>query len=87
MNWLIAIVVGGLIGWLASIVAKTNNQMGCLWNIFIGIVGAALGTWLAERVFHYHVSDGFSLVKFLISIGGAVVLILILRMVGILRRD
>ena len=87
MDWLITIVVGGLVGWLASIVAKTNNQMGCLWNIFVGVLGAALGNWLSRTVFHYTAQDGFSIVGFLIMLGGAVLLILILRLLGVLRRD
>ncbi len=81
------IVVGAIIGWLASILAKTNNQMGCLWNIFVGIVGAALGNWLAAKVFDYSVMEGFSLPGFLIGIGGAIVLIFLLRILGILRKD
>jgi uncharacterized membrane protein YeaQ/YmgE (transglycosylase-associated protein family) len=82
------IIVGAIIGWLASIVAKTNDQMGCLWNILIGIVGAALGHWVAAKVFHYSVVAGeFSWPGFFIGIGGAVLLIVLLRAIGILRRD
>jgi uncharacterized membrane protein YeaQ/YmgE (transglycosylase-associated protein family) len=81
------IVVGAIIGWLASIIAKTNDQMGCLWNILVGVVGAALGSWLASKLFHYSVVEGFTWTGFLIGIAGAIVLILLLRMIGILRRD
>lgn len=81
------IVVGAIIGWLASIIAKTNDQMGCLWNILVGVVGAALGNWLASKLFHYSVVEGFTWTGFLIGIAGAIVLILLLRMIGILRRD
>lgn len=82
------IVVGAIIGWLASILAKTNNQMGCLWNIVVGIVGAALGNYIASNFLHYRLSDSaFSLPGFLIGVGGALLLILILRGVGILKRD
>jgi len=81
------IVVGAIIGWLASIIAKTNDQMGCLWNILIGIVGAALGHWLAGKFFHYSVASGFSWPGFFVGIGGAVLLIVVLRAIGILRRD
>lgn len=80
------IIVGGIIGWLASIIAKTNDQMGCLWNIVVGVVGAALGTWIASAL-GVRVSDGFSLIGFLISIGGAVLLVVLLRAIGILKRD
>jgi uncharacterized membrane protein YeaQ/YmgE (transglycosylase-associated protein family) len=80
-----AIIVGGIIGWLASILAKTNDQMGCLWNIVVGLVGGALGSWLIWKIFDYKPESG--LIEFLVGIGGAVLLILILRGIGILRRD
>ncbi len=86
MGFIVNIIVGAIIGWLASIIAKTNDQMGCLWNIVIGIVGAAFGSWLSLKL-GYRVQDEFSLVGFLISLGGAVLLILLLRGIGILRRD
>ncbi len=82
-----AIIVGAIIGWLASILAKTNDQMGCLWNIVVGILGAALGSWLARVLFDIEPKSTFSLRGFLIGIAGAVVLILLLRGIGILRRD
>ena len=82
------VIVGAIIGWLASIIAKTNDQMGCLWNIFVGIVGAALGHWLAAKIFHYNVvGNQFSWPGFFIGIGGAVVLIILLRAIGIMKRD
>jgi uncharacterized membrane protein YeaQ/YmgE (transglycosylase-associated protein family) len=87
MGWFATIIVGALIGWLASIIAKTNDQMGCLWNIVIGIAGAALGRWLATAAFNYPLGEGFSLAGFLFGLGGAVVLIIILRAIGVLRRD
>jgi uncharacterized membrane protein YeaQ/YmgE (transglycosylase-associated protein family) len=88
MGFLTNIIVGAIVGWLASIIAKTNNQMGCLWNIVVGIVGAALGNWIASAVAHRpYVSSEFTLTGFLISLGGAVVLIFILRTIGILKRD
>ena len=82
------IIVGAIIGWLASIIAKTNDQMGCLWNIAVGIVGAGLGNWLASRIFNFgQFESGFSLPGFLIGIAGAIVLIFLLRAIGVLRRD
>ena len=80
------IIVGAIIGWLGSIIAKTNDQMGCLWNIIVGIVGAALGHWIASTVFHFNIGRGFSLSGFLFGILGAVLLIMLLKMIGILRR-
>jgi uncharacterized membrane protein YeaQ/YmgE (transglycosylase-associated protein family) len=89
MGFFINIVVGALIGWLASIIGRTNNQMGCLWNIVVGVVGAALGHWIAQRFFASMAASAgdFSIRSLLISIGGAVLLVLILRTLGILKRD
>ena len=47
MNWLVTIIVGAIVGWLASIVMKTNAQMGAIANILVGIVGSSIGFWLA----------------------------------------
>ena len=47
MNLVVTLIIGGIIGWLASLVMKTNAQMGMIANIVIGIVGSAIGFWLA----------------------------------------
>jgi len=47
MDLIITLIVGGIIGWLASIIMKTNAQMGLLANVIVGIVGSLLGYWLA----------------------------------------
>ena len=47
MSWIISLIIGGIIGWLASIVMKTNAQMGLIANVLIGIVGSMLGFWIA----------------------------------------
>jgi len=46
MNLIIWLVVGGVIGWLASLVMKTDAQQGMILNVVVGIVGALLGGWL-----------------------------------------
>jgi uncharacterized membrane protein YeaQ/YmgE (transglycosylase-associated protein family) len=46
INFIIWLVVGGLIGWLASLVMHTDNQQGVVLNILVGIVGAMVGGWL-----------------------------------------
>ena len=43
MGWIIAIIVGGVAGWLASIVMRRDASMGIFWNIIVGIIGALLG--------------------------------------------
>lgn len=87
MSVITTIIVGAIIGWVASMIGKTNDQMGCLWNIIVGIVGGMLGHWLATSLFDGVTFDKFSLEGLLVSLGGAVLLILLLRMIGILRRD
>src|SRR4026208_846965 len=47
MGLLISIIIGGIIGWLASLIMKTDAQMGILANVVVGIVGSALGHFLA----------------------------------------
>ncbi len=86
MGLIATIIVGALVGWLASMIAKTNDQMGCIWNIIIGILGAALGHWIASLAFDAEIGR-FSLTGLLVGLGGAVLLIMILRGVGILKRD
>ncbi|HEX2763613.1 MAG TPA: GlsB/YeaQ/YmgE family stress response membrane protein [Allosphingosinicella sp.] len=51
MGIIIALVIGGIIGWLASIVMRTNAQQGILLNIVVGIVGSLLGSFLLGRFF------------------------------------
>ena len=47
MGVIVSLIIGGVIGWLASLVMKTGAQMGVIANIIVGIIGAALGVWLA----------------------------------------
>ena len=83
MEWIITIIIGGIVGWLASIIMKTNAQMGMLLNILIGIIGSFLGYWLAGMM-GIAAEGGF--VRFLIAIVGAVILIAILRALGLFKR-
>lgn len=46
MNLIISLIIGGIVGWLASMVMKTNAQMGMIANIVVGIVGSVLGSWI-----------------------------------------
>ena len=50
MNLIIALIVGGIIGWLASIVMRTDAQQGILLNIVVGIVGSLLGGFLLSGI-------------------------------------
>ncbi|MGK5032954.1 GlsB/YeaQ/YmgE family stress response membrane protein [Janthinobacterium sp. DSP2-3-3] len=85
MNFIIWIVIGGVIGWLASMIMKTDAQQGIFLNIVVGIVGAFLGGWLLAPLFGTGTinSDNFSLSALLVSFLGAVIL---LGIVNLLRR-
>ena len=76
MGWIIAIIVGGVAGWLASIVMRRDASMGILWNIVVGIIGALIGNVLAGPLFGVEGTiQTFNLTGFLIAIVGAVVLL------------
>ena len=85
LNWIIWIVVGGILGWLASIIMRTDAQQGALLNIIVGIVGAVLGGFLLAPLFGTGtINKGdFSLPSLLVSLLGAVIL---LAIVNLLRR-
>lgn len=82
MNFIIWIVVGGIIGWLASIVMKTNAQQGLFLNIIVGIVGAFLGGFLLSPLFGAGTINGddFSLSGLLVSFLGAIILLAIINL-------
>jgi uncharacterized membrane protein YeaQ/YmgE (transglycosylase-associated protein family) len=82
MGWIATIVIGGIIGWLASIVMKTNAQMGMIANVIVGIVGSALGAWIAGFL---GLTATSAVVGYIISIAGAAILILILKALGIFK--
>ena len=51
MGLIVALIIGGIIGWLASIVMRTNAQQGILLNIVVGIVGSLIGSFLLGGFF------------------------------------
>lgn len=75
------IIIGGLAGWVASMIMKTDAQMGIFMNILVGIVGAMLGGWLLGMMFGID-AMGFSLMGFLSALLGSVILIGIVRLMG-----
>jgi len=83
MSWIITLVIGGAVGWLASIVMKTNAQMGLIANVVVGVVGSLLGFWIAGLL---GIAPAGGIMSFLIALAGAVVLIFILSMLGIFRK-
>jgi uncharacterized membrane protein YeaQ/YmgE (transglycosylase-associated protein family) len=88
MDWLFVIIVGALIGWLASLVMKTDAQQGAIANILIGIAGAALGRWLIGDVIGLggaQAAGAFSITGILWGVVGAAILIFLLKAVRVLR--
>lgn len=83
MNIIIWLVVGGLIGWLASVMMRTDGQQGIILNVVVGILGAALGGWLlAPMLGVATINQGdFSLAGLGLSLLGSVVLLAIVNLV------
>jgi uncharacterized membrane protein YeaQ/YmgE (transglycosylase-associated protein family) len=82
MNFIIWIIVGGILGWLASLVMRTDAQQGLLLNIVVGIIGALLGGWLLAPLFGTGTinQNDFSVSSLLVSFLGAVILLAIVNL-------
>lgn len=88
MDWLIILIVGGIIGWIASLVMRTDAQQGMVANVLIGIVGAALGRWLFADLLGFGgaaAAGTLTLAGLIWGVIGAVILIWLLRAVNVLR--
>jgi len=85
INLIIIIIVGGILGWLASMVMRTNAQQGIFLNIVVGIVGALLaGLLISPLLGAGTITQGdFSIMSLVVSFLGAVVL---LGIVNLFRR-
>ena len=82
MGWIIAIIVGGVAGWLASMVMARDASMGIFLNIIVGIIGAVVGNLLAGPLLGIDTTiQTFNLPGFLVAIVGAIVLLAIVNMV------
>lgn len=82
MGWIIALIVGGVAGWLASMVMNRDASMGIFWNIVVGIIGSVLGNLIAGPLLGISGSvQEFSLTGLIIAIVGAVVLLGIVNLV------
>lgn len=85
INFIVWLVVGGLIGWVASMIMRTDAQQGIFLNVIVGIVGAAIGGFLISPLVGVPTinQDAFSLGALLVSLVGAVIL---LAVVNLIRR-
>ena len=83
MSWIISLIIGGVVGWLASIVMKTNAQMGWIANVLVGVVGSLLGFWIAGLL---GIAPIGGILRFVVALAGAVLLIFILGKLGVFRK-
>jgi uncharacterized membrane protein YeaQ/YmgE (transglycosylase-associated protein family) len=81
MGLIVTIIIGGFIGWLASLIMKADSQMGIFANIIVGIVGSALGHYLAGVI---GLAAYGAIARLAVGVGGAVLLIVILRALAIM---
>ena len=82
MGWIVTLVVGGIIGWLASMLMKTDKQMGIIANVVVGIIGSSLGFWLAGIV---GLAAYGRIAQWAVAVVGAAVLIWILKALGVFK--
>jgi uncharacterized membrane protein YeaQ/YmgE (transglycosylase-associated protein family) len=82
MNFIIWIVVGGILGWVASIIMRTNAQQGILLNVVVGVIGALLGGWLIAPLFGTGTinQNDFSIGSLVVSLLGSVILLVIVNL-------
>lgn len=83
MNFIIWILVGALVGWIASLIMKTDAQQGSILNIVIGIVGAWLGGYIISPLVGISTinQNALSIPAILVSIVGAVIVIFIWQLI------
>jgi uncharacterized membrane protein YeaQ/YmgE (transglycosylase-associated protein family) len=83
MGWIVTLIIGGIVGWVASIVMKTNAQMGMIANVLVGIVGSSIGYWIAGML---GMTAKGGILGFLVAVAGAALLIFVLRALGIFKK-
>jgi len=82
INLIVWLIVGGIIGWVASMIMRTDAQQGMFLNVVVGIVGAALGGWLISPLLGMpSINEGtFSVGALIVSLIGAVILLAIVNL-------
>lgn len=81
MGWIIAIIVGGIAGWLASKVMNRDASMGIFWNVVVGCIGSIIGNLISQQFGWVGSVQEFSLTGLIIAFVGAVVLLAIVNLV------
>jgi uncharacterized membrane protein YeaQ/YmgE (transglycosylase-associated protein family) len=82
MGWIVTLIVGGIIGWLASMLMKTDKQMGIIGNVIVGVIGSSLGFFVAGVL-------GFAaygmIAQWAVAVAGAALLIFVLQKLGVFK--
>jgi len=82
MGWIIALIVGGIAGWLASLVMNRDASMGIFWNIVVGCVGSVVGNVIAGPLLGLSGSvQEFSITGLVVAVLGAVVLLGVVNLI------
>ena len=81
MGWIVALIVGGVAGWLASMIMNRDGSMGVVLNVVVGIIGSVLGNLIMNQFGIGGSIQVFSIQGLLVAIVGAVVLLGIVNMV------
>jgi len=82
INLILWLVVGGVVGWLASIIMRRDAQQGILMNIVVGIVGALIAGWLISPLVGIPtINEQVSVASMLVSLVGATILLAIVNLV------
>ncbi|HUP08038.1 MAG TPA: GlsB/YeaQ/YmgE family stress response membrane protein [Caldimonas sp.] len=81
MNFILWLIIGGVVGWLASLIMRTDAQQGIVLNVVVGIVGAFLAGWLISPLVGVGtINQGLSVGSLLVSLVGAVILLAIVNL-------
>lgn len=80
-GWIIALIVGGIAGWLASMVMNRDASMGIFWNIVVGCVGSVIGNAISQHFGYAGTVKEFSLTGLIIAFIGAVILLAVVNLV------
>ena len=82
MNFILWIIIGGILGWIASMIMRTNAQQGLVLNIIVGIVGALVAGLVLTPLFGIGTinQSNFSLPALLVSLLGAIILLAIVNL-------
>ena len=81
MGWIIALIVGGVAGWLASMVMGRDASMGIFWNVVVGCVGSIIGNLIANQFGISGSVQEFSITGLIVAVVGAIILLGIVNLV------